>query len=110
MMVGCMMDACMMDACWVRGGTGALAWSPLPRQPSPPAVFAPPSVSFSASTLGPLESLLQGLDLLLAPVHLLQKAVLHQPGDFKYGSLEDRFHDTGKLGLEMCYSLSHHVN
>lgn len=73
---------------------------------SPPPV----SLSFLAPTFGPPQSPLQGLDLLPAPCHLFQKTVLHQPGDLIHGGLEDRFHDTRKLGLKRYYSPSHYTN
>ena len=75
-----------------------------------PAVHTPPSpvpLSLLASTLGPPESPLQGLHLLPAPGHLLQEAVLHQPGDLVHGSLEHGLHNTGQLGLKRYYGLSH---
>ena len=80
-------------------------------QPGSPAVRTPPPrsvpLSLLPSSLGPLQPSLQGLHLLPAPRHLLQKAVLHQPGDFVHGSFEDRLHDPGELGLKRYDSLGH---
>lgn len=81
--------------------------------PDPSAVYTfRPSLSFSffTSTLGPLQSPFQRLDLLPASSHLFQKAVLDKPGDLEHGSLEDRFHDPRELGLKRNYSLSHDDN
>lgn len=72
---------------------------------SPPPV----SLSFSPSNLRQLESPPQGLDLLSAPRYLVQKTVLHQPGDLIHGSFKYRFHDTRKLGLKRYYSFGHYA-
>lgn len=80
-------------------------------QPGAPAVWTPPPrsvpLSLLPSSLGPLQPSLQGLHLLPAPRHLLQKAVLHQPGDLIHGSFEDRLHDPGELRLKRYYSIGH---
>lgn len=72
---------------------------------------SPPPVSFSffTSTLRPLQSPLQRFNLLPAPCYLFQKTIFNQPCDLVHGSLEDRFHDTGKLGLKRYYGLSHYI-
>lgn len=70
----------------------------------------PVALSFFASGLWPLQSPLQGFNLLPAPCHLLHKTILHQSGNLIHGSFEDRFHNSRKLGLKRYYCLGHYTN
>lgn len=68
------------------------------------AALSTPSPAF---TLTPLQLLFQRLHLLTAPGNFLQETVLHQPGDLKYSSLEDRLHDPWELGLKRQDDFGH---